>query len=144
MMILVFLIVILGMFVIEKIVELCFGKYNLDEVSNDLFKNDIVGLIDKEKLGFKWVGVLLLVVLLLFVWIIVFEDGILCNLEIGFVVYLLFLKGIVVFIFVIFGILGFVYGCVVGIMKNDKDVIDVMSKSMSLMGMYIVLVFFVV
>ena len=41
-----------------------------------------------------------------------------------------------------FGIPGFVYGRVVGTMKNDKDVIDAMSKSMSSMGMYIVLVFF--
>jgi len=35
-----------------------------------------------------------------------------------------------------------VYGRVVGTMKNDKDVINAMSKSMSSMGMYIVLVFF--
>lgn len=37
---------------------------------------------------------------------------------------------------------GFVYGRVVGSIKNDKDVINAMSKSMSSMGLYIVLVFF--
>ena len=41
-----------------------------------------------------------------------------------------------------FSIPGFVYGRVVGTMKNDKDVINAMSKSMSSMGLYIVLVFF--
>ncbi|MGT0150131.1 AbgT family transporter [Vibrio metschnikovii] len=41
-----------------------------------------------------------------------------------------------------FAVPGFVYGKVVGTMKNDRDVIDAMAKSMSPMGMYIVLVFF--
>ncbi len=47
-----------------------------------------------------------------------------------------------VIIFITFAIPGFVYGRVVGTMKNDRDVIDAMSKSMGSMGMYIVLVFF--
>src|SRR5690606_19362664 len=51
-------------------------------------------------------------------------------------------KGIVVFIFITFAIPGYVYGKVVGTMKNDRDVIDAMSKSMGTMGLYIVLVFF--
>ena len=53
-----------------------------------------------------------------------------------------FLKGIVAFIFITFAIPGFVYGKTVGVMKNDKDVINAMSKGMSTLGMYIVLVFF--
>jgi aminobenzoyl-glutamate transport protein len=142
MMISVFLIAILGTFVTEKIVEPRLGKYNPDEASNDLPKNDIAGLTDKEKSGLKWAGVSLLVVSLLLAWTIVPEDGILRNPETGLVAHSPFLKGIVVFIFVTFGIPGFVYGRVVGTMKNDKDVIDAMSKSMSSMGMYIVLVFF--
>ncbi|TMO98483.1 aminobenzoyl-glutamate transporter, partial [Pseudoalteromonas sp. S3178] len=68
--------------------------------------------------------------------------GILRHPETGAVAGSPFLKGIVVFIFVTFAIPGFVYGRVVGTMKNDRDVIDAMSKSMSSMGMYIVLVFF--
>ena len=62
MMISVFLIAILGTFVTEKIVEPRLGKYNPDEASNDLPKNDIAGLTDKEKSGLKWAGVSLLVV----------------------------------------------------------------------------------
>lgn len=92
----------------------------------------------------KWVGVVFVVVCVVLVLIVVFENGILCYLEIGVVVGLLFFKGIVVFIFISFVVLGFVYGCIVGMMKNDKDIIDVMFKSMGLMGLYIMLVFFVV
>lgn len=42
----------------------------------------------------------------------------------------------------LFAIPGYVYGRVVGTMKTDRDVINAMAKSMSSMGMYIVLVFF--
>ena len=45
-------------------------------------------------------------------------------------------------IFVFFIVPGFVYGRVVGTMKNDRDVIDAMSATMGAMGLYIVLVFF--
>ena len=46
------------------------------------------------------------------------------------------------FIFITFAVPGFVYGRVVGTMRNDKDVINAMSKSMGAMGLYITLVFF--
>ena len=46
------------------------------------------------------------------------------------------------FIFITFAIPGFVYGRVAGTMKNDKDIINAMSKSMGSMGLYITLVFF--
>ena len=51
-----------------------------------------------------------------------------------------FLKGIVALILVFFAVPGIVYGKTVGVIKSDRDVIDFMSKSMSSMGMYIVLV----
>jgi len=41
-----------------------------------------------------------------------------------------------------FAIPGFVYGKVAGTMKNDRDVIEGMARSMSSMGLYIALVFF--
>lgn len=53
-----------------------------------------------------------------------------------------FLKGVVALIFVGFLIPGIVYGVIAGTIKSDQDVINSMSKSMSSMGMYIVLTFF--
>ena len=52
------------------------------------------------------------------------------------------LKSVVALIFVFFVVPGVVYGRVTGTMKNDRDVIDGMSKAMSSMGLYMVLVFF--
>lgn len=142
MMISVFLIAIVGTLVTEKIVEPRLGKYDPKEASVDLSENNIEKLSAKEKSGLRWAGLSLLVVSILLALTIVPEDGILRHPVTGEVAGSPFLKGIVVFIFVTFAIPGFVYGRVVGTMKNDRDIIDAMSKSMSSMGMYIVLVFF--
>ncbi|WP_370167348.1 AbgT family transporter, partial [Marisediminitalea sp.] len=53
-----------------------------------------------------------------------------------------FLKGMVAVILIRFAVPGVVYGRFAGTMKNDKDIIDAMSKSMGSMGLYITLVFF--
>ena len=53
-----------------------------------------------------------------------------------------FLDGVVTLIFFAFLGLGIVYGAIVGTIKSDKDVIQSMTKSMTSMGSYIVLVFF--
>ena len=52
------------------------------------------------------------------------------------------LRSVVPMIVVFFVIPGFVYGRIVGTMKNDVDVIDAMADAMRSMGLYIVLVFF--
>src|SRR5690606_14066202 len=43
---------------------------------------------------------------------------------------------------VFFAIPGIVYGALTGAFRSDRDVIDAMARSMSTMGLYIVLVFF--
>lgn len=53
-----------------------------------------------------------------------------------------FLDSIVAIILVGFLSIGLVYGFVVGTVRSDKDIINSMSKSMTSMGSYIVLVFF--
>ncbi len=52
------------------------------------------------------------------------------------------LKSVVALIFVFFIVPAIVYGRVTGSMKNDRDVIEGMSKAMESMGLYLVLVFF--
>ena len=52
------------------------------------------------------------------------------------------LKSVVALIFVFFLVPSIVYGRITGSMRNDRDVIDGMSKAMSSMGLYLVLVFF--
>ncbi len=138
----VLIVAMLGTWVTEKIVEPRLGKYNPDDASIDLGENKIEHLTAQEKKGLRNAGIALLITGIMLAMTIVPEDGILRHPETGLISGSPFLKGIVVFIFVTFAIPGFVYGRTVGTMRNDRDVIDAMAKSMSSMGLYIVLVFF--
>ncbi|MBE4619649.1 AbgT family transporter [Vibrio navarrensis] len=136
-----FVIAGLGAFVTEKIVEPKLGKYNDEEASEDLSQDKMGSLTALEKKALKLAGLATLLVSALLAWAVVPADGILRS-DAGTIAGSPFLKSIVAFIFVFFAVPGFVYGKVVGTMKSDRDVINAMSKSMSSMGMYIVLVFF--
>lgn len=142
MMVSTFLIATLGTFITEKIVEPRLGKYDPSEASEDLSASTVEQITDIEKKGLRYAGVTFLLMCILLALTIIPENGILRHPETGLVSGSPFLKGIVAFIFITFAIPGFVYGKVVGTMKNDKDVINAMSKSISSMGLYIVLVFF--
>ncbi len=137
-----FLIALMGTFVTEKIVEPRLGKYNPAEASIDLGEQQVEDVTAQERKALRMAGVTFLILCALLALTVVPEWGVLRNQETGGVKNSPFLKGIVAYIFITFAVPGFVYGRVAGTMKNDRDVIDAMSKSMSTMGMYIVLVFF--
>ena len=137
-----FLITGLGAFVTEKIVEPRLGVYDPNEASINLGEQKVESLTDSEKKGLKAAGITFLILCGLLASTIIPEDGILRHPETGAVAGSPFLKGIVVMIFVVFALPGFAYGKVSGSMKNDRDVIDAMAKSMSSLKLYIVLVFF--
>jgi len=140
-----FLIAILGAFVTEKIVEPKLGRYNPSEMDPDA---DIDANVRMEKLqplekkGLAFAGLTFVALLAILAFTIIPADGVLRNQETGEIARSPFLNGIVVFIFITFAIPGFVYGYVTQKMRTDRDVIDAMAKTMSTMGLYIVLVFF--
>lgn len=135
-----------GAFVTEKIVEPRLGPYNPKEASIDLGEQKMDTPSDDERKGLKAAGLALLAVTALLSITIIPIDvpgfGALLNPETGNITGSPFLKSIVVIIFIVFGFVGFVYGRVAGTMKNDRDVIDAMSKSIGSLGLYITLVFF--
>ncbi len=138
-----FLITALGAFVTLRIVEPKLGTYDenmamvdlSDEVSMDPLSN-------KEIRALKWTGVSVIIMFGVLALTIVPENGVLRNPETGEMLRSPFLNGIVTFIFICFLIPGFVYGKLVGTMKDDRDVIKGMSGAMSTLGLYIVIVFF--
>ncbi|MDP4535150.1 AbgT family transporter [Alkalimonas collagenimarina] len=137
-----FFIAALGAIVTEKIVEPKLGKYDVSEASIDLGAQKLEPLQPEEKRALKGAGIAFLILAALLAWSIIPESGVLRHPDTGEVQGSPFLRGIVVFIFITFAIPGFVYGKIAGTMKNDKDVINAMSKSIGSMGLYIVLVFF--
>jgi len=131
------LIVLLGTWVTERIVEPRLGKYegNLDKVP-------IEQLTPKEKKGLKWAGYGLLFTIALLALTIIPENGILRHPETGSILRSPFFNGIIIAILLFFFIPGLIYGIVAGTIKSDKHVAKFITQSMSGMGGYIVLVFF--
>ncbi|NVK26074.1 MAG: AbgT family transporter [Gammaproteobacteria bacterium] len=137
-----FFVAFMGTMVTEKIVEPRLGKFDPQNASVELEPQLMTPPTAREKRALKMAGLSFALVCGILALTIVPENGILRHPDTGEVAGSPFLKGIVAFIFISFAIPGFVYGKVAGTMKNDKDVIDAMSKSMSTLGLYITLVFF--
>src|SRR6056297_2268455 len=138
-----FLITALGAFVTLKIVEPKLGEYDEDMAMEDVSDEaSMEPLKPNEIRALKWTGVSILVMFGILALTIVPENGVLRNPETGDWKDSPFLNGVVALIFICFLIPGFVYGRVVGTMKNDRDIIEGMAQSMSTLGLYIVIVFF--
>ena len=153
-----FLITGMGWFVTAKIVEPRLGTYDDSQGSEDLGERAAMEPVSaSEKRGLKWAG---LTVLVIAMGVVVLAGptipgaglldwlpgwGVLRNPDPGATgpeVYRPLLRSVVTLIVIFFVVPGFVYGRVVGTMKNDRDIIDAMAGAMRSMGLYIVLVFF--
>jgi aminobenzoyl-glutamate transport protein len=131
-----FLIIIVGTFVTEKIVEPRLGKYE-----GSLAKIPVEQLSPIEVKGLRWAGIAVLFAVAFLAISVVPEWGFFRG-EDGSVLKSPFFDGIIIGILLLFFIPGLAYGIVVKSIKNDKDVMKHITKSMSGMASYIVLVFF--
>lgn len=133
-----FLITILGTVVTEKIVEPRLGKYTGEE-GDDIAHMHTLNAKEKRGLWYALITAVVLTGLLLLS--VLPENGILRG-ENGNVLRSPFMQSIVAFIFIIGGLTGIAYGVGAGTIKSENDVIRFMSKSMSTLAGYMVLVFF--
>ncbi|MGL5086565.1 MAG: AbgT family transporter [Clostridium sp.] len=129
------LITIIGTIVTEKIVEPRLGKYTGD------VKEELTSISYNEKRGLKFAGIAL-VLFLIGIGIFIMPGGVLRNPETGEFLKSPFMDSIVIVIALAFFVPGLAYGIGSRKIKSDKEVVSLMSKSMSTMGGYIVLVFF--
>lgn len=132
-----FMVILVGGWVTEKIVEPRLGKYG---GATEALK--VEGISDIEKKGLKWAGWATLIFIAIMAMTIIPQNGIFRDPETGSVLRSPFFSGIVVGLMLLFFIPGIVYGIIVGTIKSDKDVIKHMSNSMKGLASYIVLVFF--
>lgn len=132
-----FLVVVVGTWVTDKIVEPRLGKYtgNAERVS-------VEDLSPIEKKGLRYAGLTLLVVVILLAIAIIPEWGILRNPVTKEVLYSPFFDGIITAILVFFLVPGLVYGLIVNTIRNDKQFMKHIIQSMGTLSTYIVLVFF--
>lgn len=132
-----FVIAILGTWITEKIVIPRLGTYKNDNIE----KEEISRLTPIEKKGIKRSSLFFLGFLVLLLIGLIPENGILRGTDGSFLKSPV-LKGVVAILFLVAGLMGIVYGIIIGKYKNDSDVMKGMAESMKTLASYIVLVFF--
>jgi len=132
-----FIIAILGTWVTEKIIIPRLGSYSNDSIE----KEEISRLTAIERKGIKRSLLLFLGFLVLLLIGLIPENGILRGVDGSFLKSPV-LKGVVAILFLAAGLMGIVYGVVIGKYKNDSDVMKGMAESIKTLASYIVLVFF--
>ncbi|MBX3042299.1 MAG: AbgT family transporter [Candidatus Kapabacteria bacterium] len=131
------MVVLIGTWVTEKIVEPRLGKYE-----GNAKALAIEQLTSLEKKGLRFAGLGLLGVIIALAMTVVPENGLFRNPVDGSVLHSPFFDGIIIGILIFFFIPGLIYGAIVGTIKNDKDTVKHITHSMSGLASYIVLVFF--
>lgn len=131
------MVVVIGTWVVEKIIEPRLGKYQ-----GEVQPLTIEAPSALERRGMRLAGWGTVAMLAIFAWTIIPENGLLRDPETAGVLKSPFFSGIIVMLLLIFLVPGLIYGRVVGTLKTDKQVMNAMGKSMSGLGSYIVLVFF--
>jgi aminobenzoyl-glutamate transport protein len=132
-----FMIVILGTWVTDKIVEPRLGAYK-----GSAERIPVDELTPRERRGLRLAGLSMLVCVVLFILAAVPAGSLLRNPEDGQLLNSPFFDGLITAIVVLFFVPGLVYGLVTGTIRGDKDVARHLTKTMNGMGGYIVLVFF--
>ncbi|MGQ9632666.1 MAG: AbgT family transporter [Bryobacteraceae bacterium] len=121
--------------VTEKVVEPRLGGYSGETVS-------VEHPSSLEKRGLWAAAAAFAAFAILVILSVAQPDGVLRNPESGGVLDSPFLSGIVTILFLMFLIPGLAYGLATGSIRKDSDIIEAMGKTMSTLGVYIVLVFF--
>ena len=142
-----FMITVIGTLVTTRIVEPKLGAFDPDRAADDLEdpEEGLKTLSAEEKRGLKLAGVTVLAMLGGLALLALPENGWFRDPAAN--VLLIddlrpMLRSVVSLIFVFFIVPSIVYGRVTGSVRNDRDVIDGMGRSMSSLGPYLVLVFF--
>lgn len=132
---------LVGTWVTEKILVPRLGAY---KPSADVEIEEEKPITSQERKALRWTGLALLAVLALVLLTFIPANGLLRG-EPDAVTGVRDLKpfyaSLVPIMFIVFLVLGLVYGTVAKTIKTDKDVATMMSKSMGTMGMYIVIAF---
>jgi aminobenzoyl-glutamate transport protein len=139
-----FLITVVGTWVTERVVEPRLGAWKGSDAGTDTAEHARATrrLDAAEKRGLIWaLGAALLFAAFLLGGTIP-ANGYLRDPGTGDLLHSPFMSGIVAFIFLGGGLCGLAFGIGAGTIRNDRDAIKGMSKAMSTMGHYLVLVFF--
>ena len=131
-----FLITFIGTIVTEKIVEPRLGEY---KAPADIKVADIT-LDEKRGMKFALIGFIVFLITMMFLTLP--QNGILRNPETGDLLKSPFMSGIIVTMMLFFLIPGIMYGIGSKSIKDDKDLVGLMTKSIENLSGFMVLIFF--
>ncbi|MDO5089556.1 MAG: AbgT family transporter [Leptotrichiaceae bacterium] len=134
------LLTVIGTFITEKIVEPKLGKYK-----NDNHEFEYSELTENENKGLFWAGISLLLFIIVMAFLIFPKNALLKTFDPKTSTYTLnsyLSSGIVPTILFFFLIPGIVYGKITKSIKDGKDIVKGMNKSMESMSLFLVIVFF--
>ena len=142
-----FMVTAIGTLVTTKIVEPKLGAFDPSRAADDLEdpEEGLKTLSKEEKRGLKLAGVTLVAMLGGLALLALPENGWFRDPAVNALLIddlRPMLRSVVSLIFVFFIVPSIVYGRATGSLRNDRDVIDGMGRSMSSLGPYMVLVFF--
>ena len=130
-----FVITAIGTFVTDRIVEPRLGKYE------GAVETDSADLTAEEKRGLRFAGIAALVYIVLILIAVVPTNGLLRS-ETGGFLSSPFMSGIIFIMMLLFLIPGIAFGLGAGTIKNDKDVVELMTQGISGLAGFMVLIFF--
>jgi aminobenzoyl-glutamate transport protein len=123
-----------GWFVTERIVE-----PSIEGLANQNLNDSVIAQGQSEKRALLYSVLSIFVLLIIFSFAITLSSGPLFGTGKRFDRWI---EVTVPLLFILFFIPGLLYGCLVGKIKNDRDVATILSEVMSRLGPYIVLAFF--
>jgi aminobenzoyl-glutamate transport protein len=133
---------IAGTWVTEKIIIPRLGEYKpTGELLNEMSENKVT---PQERKALRWSMLSVVMLLALIAIAVIPNNGLLrgdINPETGMASMRPFYDSLVPLMFIIFFVAGLVFGLAAKRIKSDKDVSDMTAKSMSTMGLYIVIAF---
>ena len=131
-----FVITAIGTYVTDKIVEPRLGKYEISE------SESINTITADEKRGMRFAGISTLIYVAIILVLLLPQNGLLRNPENGKILTSPFMSGIIFFMMLLFLIPGIFYGIGARVIKNDKDVVELMNKAIAGLSSFMVLIFF--
>lgn len=131
-----FLLVIVGTFITDKIIEPRLPKYK--EVSSE----EAEGITENEKRGMKFATISIIIFIAIVLLLVLPQNGLLRDPETNGILSSPFMSSIIVIMMLLFLIPGIAFGYGAKTIKSEKDIISLMEKSISGLSSFIVLIFF--
>lgn len=131
---------IVGAFIARRYtIPRCQSFAGADQLIDETADPSTSRLNDTERKGLRWAGVTALLYIILIGILVVPSNGLLRDPATGSIVPSPFLRGLIPILFFFFALPGYVYGRIVGTMKQPDDALRAMEHGMRELAGYIVL-----